>query len=87
LQKTEDSLSAISTPLRISKKIKLPLYIFIAVLLAGFIIYKLPYQYQPGSSSQNKVDVPETETPEKILPQIADAIITIKTAVLHVKGR
>ncbi len=76
-QKTEDSLAEISAPLQVSKKIRLPLGTLALALLIGFIIYKLPYHYQPHNSVQHGIDPVKKQKPEKILPQINNILITI----------
>jgi len=76
-QKTEESLAGIPSPLHVSKKIRLPLGIFVLAVLIGFIIYKLPFHYQPHNSVQNTTDSAKKEKPEKVLPQINNVLITI----------
>jgi hypothetical protein len=77
-QKTEKTLSGIHSPLKISKKLLLPLVVLSACILTGIAFYKLSFSLlAPDKIKVNHTNT-QPEKPEILLPQIANAFITIK---------
>ena len=77
-KKTEIALSGIDSPLSISKKLFPPLAMLAICVLTGFIFYKLPFSFsRQEKHTLNNISAQPLK-PETILPQIADALVTIK---------
>lgn len=75
--KTADTLSGISTPLKITAKLKKPGILMIAALIMTFIIYKLPYSFETPNTHGDHHEV-FADRNEKLPSQVAGVTITIK---------
>lgn len=78
-KKTEEALSAIHSPLNISKRLLAPLLFLAGAALVAFTVYKIPFSFLSKSKAISGEAEPVKQ--EKVLPQIANALITIKPPV------